>query len=154
MSVRPPRKTAIRQALLSLTSAALCVVVSSKAQASCGHPSGLIEQARIAASVDSLEILKFGSESLKGSQKDSPWAPTPGKPCSGPHCSNRPVPAQTPTSSSLVQSQEWCIPVGAHAPPVIAAASRRSMDTPLLSTHFASSIERPPRGSSVFHAFA
>ena len=55
MSVRPPRKTAIRRALLSLTSAALCMLVSSKAQAGCGHPSGLIEQARVAASAGSLD---------------------------------------------------------------------------------------------------
>ena len=147
MSLRPPRKTAIRLALLSLTSAASCVVVSSQAQAGCGHPSRPDRAGQVAASADSLEILKIGTvKALGQASKTRPGRRRRASHARGLIARTGPFPPRRRSAHPSFKARNGAFPWEPAAPLAIAAACRLAADSHFASTHFTPSIERPPRG--------
>ena len=134
-----------RWALVSLTSMSACALLSSKAVAGCHYPGSSLERARSAVAASELTILRIAELDRTAGPGRSPWAPSPGRPCSGPNCSNRSGPSQAPFSVSSLADEEWCLDLTPSPRPALAGTRHPHFEPRVLPYRDPRSIERPPR---------
>lgn len=136
----------MQRVLASLTTLIACTLACSRADAACSHAGSLSDQARAAALADALTVLKVDGPADLSDSPGPGRQQDPGRPCSGPNCSNRPAPSEIPFRVSPVTGEEWCLALAPLPRPVLTWVSHRHSDSPVTPSNDPPSIERPPRG--------
>jgi hypothetical protein len=135
-----------RWLLASLTLVSCCVLETSAARASCSHPGGTVERAWATTMANTLAILDVATLDPVEDRADTPWAPRRGQPCSGPNCSERPVPDQAPFRPGTLQTDNWCVLSPMESQRSTGTERLDHQDLAILPSQIPPSIDRPPRG--------
>jgi hypothetical protein len=144
------RQSGFRQVLALLAFASACVGYSATAQAGCAHPGGPARNGMSDYRLASLQIFEIGgpSSKMETSPAETPWAPQPDRPCSGPNCKQNSAPSQVPSHVSFSPRIDGCLPASRLDPAAPGASALRLVEPVLSSIHTANTLERPPRTSA------
>jgi hypothetical protein len=125
-----------------------CAWFSAPVRAGCAHPAGAIQPGAADFRTDSLRLLGIVETDSGPASAETPWAPQPDRPCSGPNCKRDPAPTEAPSHVSVLLRIDGCLPASR-----LDRASRRGaafhpVEPVLASTHAVNALERPPRAHS------
>jgi len=122
-----------------------CAWFSAPVQAGCAHPAGTIMGGISDFRLESLRLFGVVGTTPERSAADTPWAPQPDRPCSGPNCKRNSTPTQAPTHVSIVLRVDGCLPAARLDRPSRRGSAHRPDEPALSSTHAVNALERPPR---------
>lgn len=145
MTLPRTRQSGFHRALALLALVPACAWFSAPVQAGCAHPAGAIQNGMADFRLDSLRLLGVLDADSKTSPIETPWAPQPDRPCSGPNCKRDTAPSEAPSHVSILLRIECYLAASGLDRSPRLASHLRPVEPVLSSTHAVNALERPPR---------